>query len=480
MSNIVGRKVEIEELTRLYRSNQSEFLALYGRRRVGKTFLIKEMFQGGFAFSHTGLSPYDEECRMTINEQLLHFYHSLTTQGLPESKCPQTWLEAFYMLEELLKIKDDGKRQVVFIDELPWMDMPGSGLISAVEAFWNGWASGRSNILLIVCGSATSWILKNLVSAKGGLYGRLTCEMKLSPFTLAETEEYFQSRDIILSRADIAQAYMAFGGIPYYLSYFVKGKSLAQNIDMLMFAPNARLGSEFKRLFGSLFRTPAPYEAVVRSLMKRRCGLTRGEISEDVGVSSGKRLSDILSVLEASDFITHYKPFDAGRCETLYRLVDPFCRFFLYFKERKNITDAHYWQNELQQGSQKAWVGIAFEELCMGHIQQIKQKLGIEGVTSEESAYTLRGDVNHDGMQCDLLIARRDRVVNLCEMKFVDSEYAIDKRYDLVLRNRINMLRERLKKNQIVHLTFVTTYGVKYNAYSGIVQSEVTLDDLFG
>lgn len=479
MARMIGRKAEIEELNRLYRSGNSEFLAVYGRRRVGKTFLINEVFQDRLVFTHTGLSPFDEGSRVTNKAQLLHFYHSLTTQGLPETGCPKTWLEAFYMLEDLLKMKDNGSRQVVFIDELPWMDMPGSGLITAVEAFWNGWASARHNILLIVCGSATSWILKNLVSAKGGLYGRLTYEMKISPFTLAEVEEFFQSKEILLSRYDIAQAYMAFGGIPYYLNYFTKGKSLAQNIDQLMFAPNARLGSEFNRLFGSLFRTPEPYEAVVRCLMRRRCGFTRGEISEAVGISSGKRLSDILSVLEASDFIAHYKPFDAGRGETLYRLVDPFCRFHLYFKEQKNVTDAHYWQNELLQGGQNAWRGTAFEELCMNHTQQIKRALGVEGVTSQESAYTLRADENHDGIQCDLLIVRKDKVVNLCEMKFVDAEYAIDKRYDLVLRNRINSLRQQLKKSQTVHLTFITTYGVKYNTYSGIVQCQVTLDDLF-
>lgn len=479
MAQIVGRKTEIEELQRIYQSDRPEFVALYGRRRVGKTFLVKELFKDKFSFIHTGLSPYDEERPVTMEDQLEHFYHSLVEQGLPESSCPKDWLHAFYMLEELLKLKDDGTRQLIFIDELPWMDTTGSGLLTAVEAFWNGWADGRDTICLIVCGSAQSWIVKNLVNNEKGLYGRLTMEMKLSPFCLTEVEQYFQMRDIQMNRMDIATAYMVFGGIPYYLNYFRKGLSLAQNIDQILFAPNARLSKEFQRLFGSQFKNPTVYEHVVRFLQTRHCGYTREQIGEEISIPSGKRLSTILSVLEESDFITHYRPFDAAKKETLYRLTDPFCRFYLRFLDGKSNLPAHFWQDGLGGSTQSSWMGLAFEELCMLHTEKIKSALGISGIQSEQMPFTLRGDENHDGIQCDLLIIRKDNIVNLCEMKFTQDEFSIDKTYDRILRHRISLLQPLLKASQIIHLTMITSHGVKFNAYSGVVQRQICLDDLF-
>lgn len=478
MATVVGRHNEIAELNERYASDHAELILVYGRRRVGKTFMIRETFKSRTTFAHTGLSPFDSSRRIGKNEQLEHFYHSLVQQGLPESSCPKSWMQAFYMLESLLQDKDDGSTQLIFIDELPWMDTPGAGFLTAFEAFWNGWASARDNMKCVVCGSATSWITDNMIDSRGGLYGRQTCEIKLLPFSLGECEEFFALRNIPMSRYDVAEAYMAFGGIPYYLDKFSKGCSVAQNIDRLLFARNARLRDEFNRLFGSLFTKPEPYVKVIELLATKHCGFSRDDIAKATGMNSGAGLTKILRSLEASDFIARYKPFNAGRGESLYRLIDPFCRFWKKFVDG-NKNNPTYWLDHQNLPSIAAWRGIAFEEVCRLHLPQIKNALGIDGIATTECELTLRGDVTHDGSQMDLLIMRADRVVNLCEIKFGRDEFEIDKTYDAVLRHRIAELQKHLKKTQNVHLTLITTFGVKYGKYSGIVQRSVTLNDLF-
>ena len=253
MAQIIGRKKEIEMLNRLYNSDKAQFVAVYGRRRVGKTYLVNQVFKDRMTFHHTGLSPFDDGQKMTMPAQLQAFHYSLLRSGLDETvPCPKSWLEAFFLLEKLLAKLDNGSRQVVFIDELSWMDTPRSGFLTALKSFWNGWASARDNIFLVVCGSSTTWMLSNLVNNYGGLYGRLTREIKLSPFTLKECDDYLKSNGIVLSQYDVTQAYMAFGGIPCYLGYFTPGCSLAQNIDNMLFAKEATLAKEYDRLFRSL------------------------------------------------------------------------------------------------------------------------------------------------------------------------------------------------------------------------------------
>lgn len=267
MGNLIGRKKEIEELSELYNSNKAEFVAIYGRRRIGKTFLVDEALKGKITFRHAGLSPVDEANeKNSLKNQLRHFYLSLQLQGMKRSKCPTTWMEAFFMLSHFLESKDNGTRQVIFLDELPWMDTPRSGFITAFEGFWNTWACHRDNIMLVCCGSANSWMLNNLVNNHGGLYGRTTYEIKLSPFTLNECEQFYQAQDIKLSRYDIAQSYMILGGIPYYLGYMKKGLSLAQNIDLLFFDGNAKLSQEYSRLFASVFSNPEEMKRIVNFL----------------------------------------------------------------------------------------------------------------------------------------------------------------------------------------------------------------------
>ena len=479
MATIIGRKEEQRQLMNLYQSGRAEFLAVYGRRRVGKTFLVRETLRDKITFFHTGLSIYEDEKPVTTENQLRHFYHSLQVYGSDANHCPKDWLEAMYMLEELLEKLDDGERQVVFIDELPWLDTDGSRIIMAIDAFWNGWAVGRDNMMLIVCGSAASWMLNNVIKEKGGLYDRLTDDMKISPFCLKETEEFLTSRHIEMSRYDIVQAYMAVGGIPYYLNFFRKGLSLAQNLDALFFDEKAKLKLEFSKLFTSLFRFPENYVRVIRFLFTKRCGYTREDIARHLGLETGGTLSAILAALEESDFIRCYRPYDARPYEKLYRLIDPFCLMWLYWKEKEQVTDSRFWQHNVNSSGIYRWGGNAFEEVCMMHVEQIKHALHIGAVKTEQSPYTLRATVDHDGMQCDLVIKRADRVMNLCEMKYCQDEFVIDKVYDRTLRSRLALVRDKIKKTESLQLTFVTTFGVKQNLYSGIVQSEVILDDLF-
>ena len=479
MSTIIGRKQEIEELERHYQSDRSEFIAVYGRRRVGKTFLIKQTFKGRLAFQHTGVSPVDQEDEKNrMKTQLESFYYSLLNHGLEGYKKPKTWMEAFFQLEQLLTTLDDGNRQVVFIDELPWMDTPKSGFLSAFENFANGWCSGRDNMMLIVCGSATSWILKNLSYNHTGLYGRLTCEMKLSPFTLKECEEYFNSEQIEMSRYDIAQTYMVLGGIPYYLSYFRKGQSFERNADSLLFGRNPKLKDEFNRLFRAVFDNAESCKKIVRLLATRHSGYTREEIATKTGMPLGGGLSDTLKALAESDFVLRYVPYgQLGNVEQ-YKLMDNFCLFWLKYVE-PNLADATFMADHITSDIMKSWRGVAFEEVCWQHIPQMLKALEIGGVKSTVSAWTVKGDDEHVGAQIDLLIMRADNVVNLCKMKFASTPYTLVKDESEKLQIRIASLKESLSAKQTVHLTMVTTYGIAYGKHSGMVQRQVLLDDLF-
>ncbi len=479
MSAIIGRKQEQEELQNLYRSNRPEFVAIYGRRRVGKTFLIKHVLKDYITFQHTGVSPVDQVgAKNRMKTQLESFYYSLLSHGLEGFKQPKSWIEAFYQLEQLLSHLDDGSRQVVFIDELPWMDTPRSNFLPAFENFWNNWCSGRDNMMLVVCGSATSWILGNLSRSKGGLYGRLTAELKLLPFTLKECEEFFSSSGIEMSRYDIVQSYMVFGGIPYYLSNFQKGLSFEGNTDRILFGRNPRLRDEFNRLFNAIFGNPDDCKKIVRLLATRHQGFTREEIAHVTHLPMGGGLSSTLAALVESDFILRYTPYGENGHVERYKLIDNFCLFWLKYVEPNN-SDATFLVDNITSDVMRAWRGIAFEEVCWQHVRQIKKALEIGGVKTSVSAYSVLADDEKNGAQIDLLINRADNVVNLCEIKFASGEYVVTKDEESKLRNRIETLKRTLSSRQTIHLTMITTYGVAYGKHSGIVQKQVRMDDLF-
>lgn len=478
MSTIVGRKKEIEELDRLYHSNRPEFVAVYGRRRVGKTFLIKQALKDKITFQHTGVSPVDQENEKNrLSTQLESFYYSMLNHGLEGFKQPKSWMEAFFQLTQLLQKLDNGQRMVIFFDELPWMDTPRSRFLPAFESFWNGWCNGHDNVMLVVCGSATSWMLSNLSRSKGGLYGRLTDEIKVSPFTLKECEEYFDHENIELSRYDIVQSYMVFGGIPYYLSYFRKGYSFERNADMILFGSKPRLKDEFNRLFKAIFTNAEDCKQIIRLLVTRNYGFTREEIATSTGLPLGGGLSDTLTALAESDFIMRYSPYGKGTGE-YYKLIDCFCLFWLKYVE-PNQNDAAYINDNFTSSIMKGWRGVAFEQVCWQHVAQIKRALEIGGVKTSLSAWNLPGNEDNAGAQVDLLIMRADNIVNLCEMKFYSSEYSIDKDEESKLLHRVEMLKVTLSDKQRVHLTLITTFGLTYGKHSGKVQKVIVCDDLF-
>ena len=469
---IIGRKEEQQILHSAVQSENSEFVAVYGRRRVGKTYLIRETFGYKFTFQHTGLA------KGNTKEQLFSFAISLRDAGYDDCPIPKSWLEAFSLLSAYLKNSTDEKK-IVFLDELPWMDTPRSNFISAFEHFWNGWASARKDIVLIICGSATSWIINKVINDHGGLHNRVTKQIALQPFTLKECEMFAQSKGLEMSRYQLAECYMVFGGIPYYWSLLEKGLSLAQNIDKIIFAKNGKLSNEFNQLYASLFKSPEQYIDIVTALGKKKAGMTREEIIAATDKYSNGALSKVLDELEYCGFIRKYNGFDKKSKQAIYQLIDNYTLFYFKFIQQNENNDEHFWSASIDSAMHRAWSGLAFERLCMAHTQQIKVALGIAGVLSNVYSWRKEADETSDGAQVDLLIDRKDQVINLCEMKYSLSEYAIDAEYEQKLRNKKSAFIDATNTRKAVHLTMVTTFGIKANAHSGIVQNEITLDDLF-
>lgn len=475
---MIGRNTETNELNKLYNSSRAELVALYGRHRVGKTFLVDKTFSGLITFRHAGLSPADEEPKGFLQAQLNHFYNSLVIHGMKPCDKPANWLDAFFLLEQYLQEIDDGTRQLVFLDELPWLDSPRSGFLQAFEGFWNTWGCHRKNLMVIVCGSANSWIQDRLINNHGGLYGRLTYEIKLSPFNLRECEEFYQDRQVNFSRYDIVQSYMIFGGIPYYLGYIENSMSLAQNVDRLFFSRQGVLKNEFDRLFNSVFSSPETIKSIVRMLYSRNAGFTRKEIAENLNMSDGGILSKNLNALIAGDFVIKYVPFGFSKRQEHYKLVDPFCLFYLHFVQNQTRSNEKYWQQNTSAPSVVSWRGLAFENVCFNHIEQIKKALGISGVISSNSAWSKKGG-DEEGTQIDLLIHRNDNVINMCEIKFLSEDFTVDKSYYRVLLSRPERLRELISPKTSIYNTLITTFGLKKNEYSGVFVNIVTMDDLF-
>ena len=475
---MIGRKQEVKELNRLYNGNKAELVAIYGRRRVGKTYLVDETFEDRITFRHAGLSPAEEDSKGLLGLQLEHFYHSLKIQGMENIEKPTDWLEAFFLLEKFLQKKDDGKRQVVFLDELPWLDTPRSGFIRAFEAFWNTWGCHRKNLMVVVCGSANSWIQDKLLNNHGGLYNRVTYEIKLSPFHLYECEELYRSNNVNMSRYDIAQSYMVFGGIPFYMGYIKPEMSLAQNIDHLFFKRNGVLRDEYDRLFASVFTNPNAVKNIVELLYARNAGYTRKEIVERLKITDGGRFSKNLNALISSDFIVKYVPFGYGKREEHYKLIDPFCIFYLHFIKNQKKMSEKFWQQNATAPSVNTWRGFAFENVCFNHIEQIKYALGIPAVISETRAWSKKED-DTEGTQIDLLISRNDNVINMCEIKYYSGPFKVDKEYYAKILQRQSILSEMVSPKVAIYNTIITTFGLTRNEYSGAFVNEIVLDDLF-
>lgn len=470
---LVGRQLEQDLFHEIVRSDKSEFVAVYGRRRVGKTYLVRETFNYSFAFQHTGVQDADKA------RQLTEFGRSLTTAGMRNCPKLKDWFMAFDALGEFLQGVESEKK-IVFIDELPWLDTPKSDFLSALEHFWNGWATMRRDIVLIVCGSATSWIISKLINNYGGLHNRLTRQIHLKPFTLHECELYANARELKMTRMQVLQTFMVLGGVPYYWSFLRKGYSWSQNIDSLFFAENADLRNEFDALYSSLFRNPEPYVQIVTAMSKKKVGMTRGEVANALGQDHGGTLSKILKDLELCGFIRSYTSIGKSKKDTLYQLFDNFTLFYFRFIDGNTIKDPQLWSRSIGGNVYNTWCGLAFERVCFLHVEQIKRALGISGVMSSVYSWVYRPmSKDESGIQIDMLIDRNDGVIDLCEIKFSQGKYEIKKKYADELRQKEAIFQSKTETRKAVFTVMITTEGLVDNEYAADVQNQVLADDLF-
>jgi uncharacterized protein len=477
---VAGREKEKRRMRRLMESGKAEFLAVYGRRRVGKTFLIRQFFEKDLCFQMSGSYGSSTE------DQLYSFAEALAP--LVKSKVPlpipKTWREAFSQLRDTLealpKSRRKDARRVIFLDELPWLDTHRSRFLPALGYFWNQWASEQKDVILVVCGSAATWMIRRLLYDRGGLHNRVTARMNLQPFSLSEIESFLRLRGIKLTRKQIAEIAMVTGGVPHYLNELRKGRSVEQIIGDLCFLKSSLLRDEFDKLYHSLFAQADNHVEVVRALAKKRSGLTRSEIVKATSLASGGGLTSVLRELEESGFIEGTLPYGKRKKDVQYRLIDEYSHFYLTWiepaKRRKQS-----WQKVVGNAKWKAWSGYAFESLCHRHIPQIKAALGIAAVSTEISTFRKAGKgKSEQGAQVDLVINRADGVIHLCEIKFSATPFGITKKYAGELQNKLDVFQQELGGRKAVFLTFITASGLKDNDYQGVlVQQEIVLDDLF-
>ena len=473
--NIIGRINECRIIDNLLQEKEAQMIAVYGRRRVGKTFLVRQYFDNKFHFSITGMYNANTALQLAM-------FHTAMKQYTSTSTLPKTWFEAFEQLKDYLMTIDD-KQIILFFDELPWLDSPKSNFLTAFTHFWNSWAATRDGLKLFVCGSATTWMLNKIVGDKGGLYGRCSRAIYLAPFNLGEVEQFIQKqKGINWNRYQIIEAYMIFGGIPYYLNMLDRQLTFKQNIDILFFKHGAPLKDEYDFLFRSLFKNANIYRQVVELLSKKNKGLSLSEIRQELKMSMGGALSKVLDELCKCDFLRKYHAFEKKERDVMYQLVDHYSLFYLHFVHQQN-PDEHFWSN-LQQTKHNAWAGYAFEQVCLHHIEQIRMKLGINGVLVNVCSWTSphqidKNGVEWNGAQIDLLISRADSIIDICEIKYSSSEYIITADYAATLRSRMQTFRHFTKTKYATRNILITTYGLRQGLYSDAIDAVVAADDLF-
>ncbi len=476
MEKLIGRLSEKRMLEVAMASRSAELVAIYGRRRVGKTFLIRSVYQKHIVFEFTGTKDGK------LSEQLENFSNSLkiATGSPSDLAVPTSWSKAFETLQRYLEPIVKKKKAVVFFDEFPWINSPKSNFLKSFDYFWNTWASKYSNLTVVICGSAASWMIQNIVKSKGGLHNRVSVRIKLSPFTLQETEAYLNNRSVKLERYQILNLYMVMGGIPQYLSNILPGESATQAIDRLCFTKHGYLIDEFENLYSSLFDHSSNHVIVVKALAEKNKGLTRNEIITENSMSSGGRVSSVLEELEESGFINSYIPFEKKVKEMVYRLSDEYSLFYLKYMGKRNITGKGTWLRMCQTQSWTSWSGYAFEAICLKHVNQLKSVLGIDTILVNESIWRFIPRKDKRGAQIDLLLDRDDRCINICEMKFSKDLFIITKKYAEELECKKSVFIEVTKPKKTIFLTMVTTFGTAKNQYyNKLIQNEVTMDDLF-
>lgn len=476
MDKLIGREREFDELKWAMESQRSELIVMYGRRRVGKTFLVRRFFNDTYSFHYVGAHKQSKEA------QLQNFREALLQYGIKENIPDKlgNWHDAFLCLEKYLEGCKEA-RKVVFFDEMPWMDTHGSEFLAELEYFWANWVQNRDDIVFIACGSATNWMKEKIEDNQGGLHNRITHHIYLRPFYLKECKAYLEEHGFEWDDYQILQCYMLFGGVPYYLSLLRPYLSLPENVDSLIFRRGGDLCNEFDELYNALFNKADRYINIVKLLATKRQGFMRAEIEKATGYSGGG-LTKMLDNLERCDFITSYAQYGNKNKLTLYRLADFYTLFYLRYVNGNNSRDEQYWQHHFTDRSVESWEGFTFEEVCLHHLTQIKQGLGISGMATEASSWRFvpaQGD-QRKGAQIDLVVKRADKIVHLIEMKFSERPFVITKEYEEHLQQRKNLFMELTNlKRGAVH-TFITPFGLKNGIHTTFVHSQLTAKDLFG
>lgn len=469
---IIGRREEIEKLEKAYRSDAFEFVAVYGRRRIGKTYLIRNVFED-FTFQYTGIFNISNKL------QLEEFFNALKSQGLADSDpAPRSWFDAFHLLEQLIE-KSPQKRKVIFIDEMPWMDARNSKFVSALEHFWNGWASARKDVLLIVCGSASSWIINRIFRNRGGLYNRVTYRIHLSQFSLLECEQLCAYHKIPFTRSMILEGYMVMGGVPFYWTKLNPRKSINQNINDLFFKENGELRGEFHYIYASMFNKPEKYVKIVEALAGKKSGLTRDEIIKKTKLKSNGQLSEIIEDLIECGFIRKYCHRNRNIKDALYQLIDCYSLFYFQFLKPGVNTDEEYWMRIMRTPVYNTWCGLSFEKVCLLHTRQIKKALGISGIMANLFSWHVRANDTHPGVQLDLLIDRSDNIINVCEMKYAPSGYTMTKAALENLYTKMSVFSLYAGSQKGIQPVLITSNGAIDNKYSNEIIHQITADQLF-
>lgn len=470
---LIAREKEQQTLREAWESDDSRFIAVYGRRGMGKTALIEETLPQGFTFRHCGLE------QGKAADQLAAFHRSLCDAGSTDTSIPSSWLEAFRQLRDLVRAST-APRKLIFLDELSRMDTHRCDLLMALGYFWNSFASARSDVVLIVCSSSAAWMLRRVIHDIGGLYNRVTDRIVLTPLNLHACEQFLLARGISMSRRDILDLYMVLGGVPLYWSLLRPELSPEQNIDALFFDRGAPLRGEFETLCASLFRSPRDYLKILSTLGRQKTGMTRQELCAATGLTSTGALSHRIADLESCGLVRRYCAFPNRKNNAIIRLIDPFTLFALRFLA-VHPSDPHFWSAQVDSPARRAWTDPAFELVCLLHTNQIRNSLGISGVLTQEYAWRCHADpeLGIDATQIDLLIVRRDRVINLCETRYSPEEYIITEEEDRQLRRKLGNFRYVTRTRKALHLTLVTCSGLQNGNYFGTFPFVVRADDLF-
>lgn len=473
MEKLIGRKRECEELKWALESKRSELVIMYGRRRIGKTFLVRRFFNDRYSFHYVGAHRQSRIVQLqNFRETLLRY----SGNNVPELK---NWHDAFLSLQAYLENCVE-ERKVIFFDEMPWIDTHGSEFVEEFEYFWSNWVQNRDDIVFIACGSATSWMKEKLEDNQGGLHNRITHRIYLRPFYLSECKSYLDEHGFDWDEYQILQCYMIFGGVPYYLSLLKPYLSLPENVDALIFRRGGDMNNEMNELYNALFNKADRYIAIVKLMATKREGFTRTEIEEQTGYSGGG-LSKMLDNLERCDFIMSYAQFGNKKKQMLYRLADFYTLFHFKYVENNRSRDEQYWQHHFTDRSVETWEGFTFEAVCLRHLPHIKNSLGISGMATEASSwrYKPKGDGISKGAQVDLVIKRADKLIHLVEMKFSETPYTLTKEYTQHLNERKQLFMEVTGTSRGVVHTFITPMGLANGKHTSVVHSQLTVQDLF-